>query len=81
MNTTPRKPTEEELRIIASLTCEDGPDEAEYIASRPVAVFDNYISDGPGYTGTVAIVVWGEPQIISMITFGEAGPACVTHGT
>lgn len=37
-----------------------------------VAVFDNYITDGPGYAGKVISIVWsGCPSIVSTLTFRD----------
>jgi hypothetical protein len=35
-----------------------------------IAVFDNYITDSPGYTGKVIMVVWpGSPNMYEVFTF------------
>jgi len=65
----PRTPTDEEVRgINAALRARTGDEDHEVDPSR-VAVFDNYISDGPGYCGTVAVVLFGEPDYITGLTF------------
>lgn len=38
-----------------------------------ILVTDNYISDGPGFAGSIAFIVWGEPQFVSILT---RPPAC-----
>lgn len=69
-----RKPTEEEKKellehVIASKyikepSAEERQDEADVIDnSAYIAVFDDYITDGPGYAGKVMVVVWsGAPE-------------------
>ena len=59
---TPRKPTPEELRELADYLRR--PDEVAaddipgFIQGACIAVFDDYISDGPGYRGKVMMVMW-----------------------
>ena len=62
-STQPRAPTRTELEALAvpvarfnQIDCEDALAELE---CAKVAVFDNYCSDGPGYCGRVALVLWG----------------------
>lgn len=66
----PRKPTEDEKKELLELViadkyrqepaAEEREDEAEAIKNGAwVAVFDDYITDGPGYAGKVMVVVWG----------------------
>jgi hypothetical protein len=69
----PRVPTQEELELIFNLADDntfDSVDElVEYIGSQNIAVFDKYISDGPGYTGRVAVLIWGAgPNCVSVFT-------------
>jgi hypothetical protein len=44
-----------------------------YMAQYQCAIFESYMSDGPGYTGRVAVVVWGEPHIVSVYTQDALG--------
>ncbi len=37
----------------------DWGEEAVYLDSIWITVFDDYITDGPGYAGRVMVVVWG----------------------
>ena len=37
------------------------------------AVYDNYMSDGPGYTGWLAVTVGGEPEYCSVFTKDKQG--------
>ncbi|HZE87112.1 MAG TPA: hypothetical protein VE090_02785 [Methylomirabilota bacterium] len=62
----PRKPTEEEKKeIIAYLLehdFENNETEREnvegYVENAAIAVFDDYITGGPGYSGKVMVVVY-----------------------
>lgn len=38
---------------------EERQDEADCIEHTSIVVFDDYITDGPGYAGKVMVVVWG----------------------
>ena len=64
----PRKPTEaekEELiayntkRSYKNPTEADKEDEQGFVENAAIAVFDHYITDSPGYSGKVMVVVWG----------------------
>ncbi len=64
---TPRAATAEELRDIAAANSSHHRLAAdEEWPPEWVAVFDNYITGGPGYAGPVIVVVW------------DVGPNCVT---
>lgn len=44
------------------------------VAQAAIAVFDDYISDGPGYAGSVMMVVWsGGPEIHEVFTWDALG--------
>ena len=65
----PRKPTEAEKKELIDYLVEIGqieppePDEDLFNGSIYAAVFDNYITDSPGYSGKVMVVVWsGAPE-------------------
>ena len=64
----PRKPTETEKSNLAYWAADEmGGFEANdhlkqaqnLVNDAAIAVFDNYVSDSPGYTGKVMTVVWG----------------------
>ncbi len=67
----PRKPTQEEkeqlvqylwLKNYVDPTDEDKKQEQDFVENAAIAVFDHYITDSPGYSGRVMIVVWrGSP--------------------
>jgi|SRR6266566_3820163 len=72
----PRKPTGEEKRELVEYVAmqkyqhpteadlKEAREEAEgWLAGAAVAVFDHYITDGPGYTGKVMVVVWAYPEM------------------
>ena len=72
----PRKPTSSEYHLMAAALCPETNPTANDMAATQLrllgshcAIFDTYISDGPGYTGRVAVVVWGEPELVSVVTF------------
>ena len=63
----PRKPTEDEkdqliqylwLKNYTDPTDEDKKQEQDFVESAAIAVFDQYITDSPGYSGKIMIVVW-----------------------
>ncbi len=62
----PRKPTEEEKKEIVAYLLENDfeNDENErenvegYVENAAIAVFDDYITGGPGYSGKVMVVVY-----------------------
>ena len=62
--TTPRTPTHRELIGIAwaSRGDETFSEMLHRLKGSSVAIFDDYISDGPGFVGRVAVVVWGYPE-------------------
>lgn len=77
----PRKPTEEEYLQLFSLEWErqyggskNDPKEEEtlraFIRDAAIAVFDGYITDGPGYVGKIMVVVWtGSPTFYEAYTW------------
>lgn len=66
----PRSANDIELKGIADANLKEygGEYEPEW-----VAVWENYISDGPGYAGWVAVAVGGEPCYCSSYTKDKAG--------
>ena len=76
---TPRLPTETEKRELAEwlLSYENENPTPENIAEKiplveaaHIAVFDNYMTDGPGYAGKLMSVVWsGGPDIHEVYTW------------
>lgn len=69
----PRAPTAAELARILDMACNpmdcDADAYREALDAARVAVFDNYMSDSPGYTGRVAVVVWsGGPELFDVFT-------------
>ena len=78
----PRQPADAEKKELAQLvaefksnspTAEDINDELEYIEGTCIAVFDDYITDGPGFFGKVMIVVWGgSPEYYEMYLWRTA---------
>jgi hypothetical protein len=81
----PRKPTEEEYQQLFSLLWEqqgmpsDPEEKQDLMASikgAAIAVFDDYITDGPGYAGKVMVmvVVWtGSPTFYEAYTWNRDG--------
>ncbi len=69
----PRKPTELEIRAMAREMARtmgtDFNDELETFEGRPIAVFDDYVSDCPGYAGKVAVVVHGVIESFDLFIF------------
>ncbi len=65
----PRTPNEQEKKELIDYLVESGqieplePDEDLFNGKIYAAVFDNYITDSPGYSGKVMVVVWsGAPE-------------------
>ena len=60
-----RHPTKSELGIIERI----------FEGYRPdyCMVWDNYISDGPGYAGWVAVTLGGEPNMVASFTKDKHG--------
>jgi hypothetical protein len=75
----PRLPTDDELDQMAVAVAGEevgyNKDESlEFLQAARVAVFDDYISDGPGYVGKVATVVWpGGPSLFDVFTWDGDG--------
>jgi|SRR5947207_8156918 len=45
-------------------------DDADAIENASIAVFDNYITDSPGYAGKLMVVVWsGDPSFTETYTW------------
>lgn len=78
----PRTPTPEEIEELIQHLVENGlcREDAELdVASNRIAVFDHYMTDGPGYTGKVMLVLWsGSPGCISSYTFHPFAEAAAT---
>ncbi len=62
---TPREPTVVEQKEIADANFAHFGDDYE---SDWIAVWDHYISDGPGYAGWAAVSLGGEPNYITSYT-------------
>ena len=52
---------------------QDFEDAVGRIESSSVAVFDNYVSDGPGYVGPVYVAVYSEPSFIDVYEENRTG--------
>lgn len=81
---SPRAPTPDELRIIVYCICDEHDPEfqetKDALDQAAVAVFDGYISDGPGYAGRVATVVWpGGPELFDVFILDGPQPATMSH--
>ena len=75
----PRIPTDEEKEQIANVFgnhFDESPIEVQrlFVEDASIAVFDNYITDGPGYFGKVVVVVWsGAPEFVNVLTNNSEG--------
>jgi len=72
----PRIPTSAEKQELANLLISEAGYEQDEIAgiieSSAVAVFDDYITGGPGYSGKVMVVVWeASPSIFNVYTWNN----------
>lgn len=66
----PRWPNTGELYAIKNALLKVYPDEWERLADlvrQDLMLTDNYISDGPGFMGTLAVLFWGEPCFVTVI--------------
>ena len=78
-----RPATPEELEAIAQAMHENNgaeiEQEREFLSDASVAVFDDYMTDSPGYVGKVAVAVYaGGPEMVFSCTFDrETGKATV----
>jgi hypothetical protein len=70
-----RHPTKQELDELATWYSEQGPDYDDAVATVEcafIAVFDHYITEGPGYAGKLMSVVWGgSPTSVSVFTWAD----------
>ena len=83
-----RKPTEaekEELiayntkRMYRNPTNEEKEEQRGFVEGASIAVFDNYITDGPGYAGKVMVVVWsGSPTFTETYTWNKGNIESLT---
>ncbi len=60
-----RQPTDQEVEAIDTIF--------EGYTPPIIRVYDNYISDGPGYVGWVAITLGGEPEYVASFTKDHKG--------
>ena len=77
----PRKASEAELSQLAEYLilkqglAADGEDAVSVrsrLESAAIAVFDHYITDGPGYAGKLMVVVWsGSPELYEAYVWGR----------
>jgi hypothetical protein len=70
----PRKPTKTEkqelIRYQANISGQELEGMGRIVESSAVAVFDDYITGGPGYSGKVMMVVWeASPSIFDVYTW------------
>src|SRR5947209_1557583 len=69
----PRQPDQNELQQLTEyLQSLGGDDETntDWATSAYVAVYDNYITDGPGYCGKIMSVIWtGSPSFFDVFTW------------
>jgi hypothetical protein len=78
MNQLPRLPNlAEEAALAKALAAGMGgytlAEAREFVAGAWVAVFDNYMPDGPGYAGKVALVLWsGGVDLVETFIFRQA---------
>ena len=77
MQGTPQPLTAEEIKEIAQVeelqeTWQTAKQLEEEIRSHWACKIENYITDGPGYAGTLYVVVWGIPMV-TLLTRGRDG--------
>ena len=82
----PRIPTEKELSSLNELfmgrkylksykvSQAERDEELDYFKTASIAVFDDYITDGPGYAGKVYVIVWtGDPCFHDIVIVNKNG--------
>jgi hypothetical protein len=42
-----------------------------HVKEATIGVFDNYISDSPGYTGKLMVVIWGYPEMYELYQWDQ----------
>ena len=65
-----RSATEPEANLIREALLREYPDDRERLADLigcDLMIRENYISDGPGFAGTLAVLFWGEPCFVTVI--------------
>lgn len=80
-NLVPREPTPKEKRELIAYntvrayenpTREDRDEQAMFVEAAAIAVFDDYITGGPGYAGKLMMVVWdGSPSFYEVYTWRD----------
>lgn len=72
LQSPPRQPTEEELEVLTKEIIDEyhlGIGDPREVVPTLAVVWDFYTSDGPGYSGPVAIFVWGaDEQTVTIFT-------------
>ena len=76
-----RQPSEKEKEQLVSYLWYDwftNPDDSDFqevkdhVANAAIAVFEGYITDGPGYAGNVMVIVWsGDPSFIEAFIWNQ----------
>lgn len=74
----PRIPTQKEAEELTRFLCTcygtDEDEELGILERTYIAVFDNYITDGPGFLGKVFCLVYpGSPEFYEVVTKSESG--------
>lgn len=73
---SPETPSRAELDEIAATVAEPSEKATveELLENAAIAKFSGYITDGPGYSGPVYVIVWpGGPEIVDVLTRDRAG--------
>ncbi len=76
MEGTPQPLTEEEIRELAQVeelgeSWQTAEQLEEEIRSHWAFKIENYVTDGPGYAGTLYVVVWGIPVVTLLTRDGD----------
>ncbi len=81
----PRSADATELDQLVHWLCEQGHDEDDATLTARIAyiaVYDNYMTDGPGYTGKLMSVVWGgSPDTVNIFVWKNGHMIDVDRGT
>ena len=65
-----------ELEQIRETLLDTYPDQWDRLADlirQDIMIRTDYVSDGPGFAGSLAVLFWGEPQFITIL--GDRGSA------
>lgn len=77
-----REPSNTELGELNSLCWEEDGDDSRMSCISGICVFDKYMTDCPGYTGKVMLVLYsGAPEFVQLFVWEAVSDAAGNTGT